>query len=1028
MIFVRHFPRLPIVLLAACFLGGAPLASRAQVPGQALDQKAFEQGMALLDQGKYAESIAQFASLVEHYPTSPLVAQASFRIGYAHYLAGEYDEAIAALEALRKLKVVEPAMIELADSMVPQILMAQASKLPPEDKTREGAFREAALHFSEYLKKYPASREYESANYSRAICLYQIAQYDNSAAALRENLQKFPKSETILDSQYLLGLTLGTIANLAADKASAADSTIDKNYEEAEKLLRDVIARRTNLALLNDSQFQIGEILFTRGSHAPEKEKPAILGRALEAYRGVYPKEAVVDAQKKRVEDFRQRARQALEQSRDVAARDYFNRVADKEGEKVAIIEARADQTVTAKVKSGMIFFQLSKLDEARVMFSFSEPFTEDEDLKKQIAYFTTLTYAIQNKVEKALESYDAFQAAHKGDKIAENLDLVMGGMFLSPDPKINNAEKAIEFFKRGIEGYPDGRYTSELMMQQAMAQIQLGKFDEAQKVLQDFIARKPAPELAVAAEFGLGIVLMKTDKTDEAIKTFHAVRDKYAGTPQAEDSAYYAAQLALAKDPKAAVAELNAFVAKYPQSERMPDALYALGQGQMNTGQKDAAFKTFKQLAEKYPESGPAPFSYFERARSLAADQKYDAVMALLKEFMTKYEDNDALYQAYDFVAQIQTSQGKGMEALETYEEFVKKKPRSPFAAEALVKLGTLWRAYGEAQGPYLALNEEKRAEWKKGIDASLAASEKVVAEFPESPAVGSALGNMLDVLRLQQRVKLKTDADIEAYLMGLAAKAQSNAGLHSKIIFTLAGYTFDRDKAKALAQMQAVYKPELKYGAEEIDLYGLSLIETKRYDEALKVYEKIAADYPTPANTDATKAPRDIQEAQAIALFGISKTLQAQAAQITAQNKPAEAAKKSAEAGAKSGELKRLYGWSKKALEANYPLAQSLHDAKKDDEAIKLLLEVIKAQSAPAELRARAMLLLGKIHESNGRHDFAIDNYMKIAAYYGGVADVAAEGLWLGGQLLERQASGQIPMPTPAPKAAGTPKPAGK
>jgi hypothetical protein len=64
--------------------------------------------------------------------------------------------------------------------------------------------------------------------------------------------------------------------------------------------------------------------------------------------------------------------------------------------------------------------------------------------------------------------------------------------------------------------------------------------------------------------------------------------------------------------------------------------------------------------------------------------------------------------------------------------------------------------------------------------------------------------------------------------------------------------------------------------------------------------------------------------------------------------------------------------------------------------------------------------MLLLGKIHEENKRYTEAIDNYVKISVYYGAIREVAAEGLWRGAQLLERQANGELPMPTPVPKGA--------
>ena len=110
---------------------------------------------------------------------------------------------------------------------------------------------------------------------------------------------------------------------------------------------------------------------------------------------------------------------------------------------------------------------------------------------------------------------------------------------------------------------------------------------------------------------------------------------------------------------------------------------------------------------------------------------------------------------------------------------------------------------------------------------------------------------------------------------------------------------------------------------------------------------------------------------------------------------------------------------------IEVNYGVALDLHDKKQDDEAMKRLLDVIKKQTASAEMRAKSMLLLGRIHEDNRRYTEAIDNYVKISVYYSAIREPAAEGLWRGGQLLERQASGEIPMPTPKPVVKATPKP---
>ncbi|HEY5743205.1 MAG TPA: tetratricopeptide repeat protein, partial [Terrimicrobiaceae bacterium] len=145
--------------------------------------------------------------------------------------------------------------------------------------------------------------------------------------------------------------------------------------------------------------------------------------------------------------------------------------------------------------------------------------------------------------------------------------------------------------------------------------------------------------------------------------------------------------------------------------------------------------------------------------------------------------------------------------------------------------------------------------------------------------------------------------------------------------------------------------------------------------------------------------------QEAQANALFGRARVAQEQG--------------QTADAGKLFQELKALYPWSPKVLEADYGIAQSLKEQSKLDEAIALLSSLIRAPTATAELRANAMLLGGTImaekakttNDQKQKDEFsgaAIDYFIKIAQFYSGVPTAAAQGLWLGAQLLEQQANG--------------------
>ena len=531
---------------------------------------------------------------------------------------------------------------------------------------------------------------------------------------------------------------------------------------------------------------------------------------------------------------------------------------------------------------------------------------------------------------------------------------------------KLNDPNKAIEYFNEGLQLYPKGKAFGALVLARAGAQIQLEKFDEAEKALKDTLAQNPSKELAVDAEFYLGVVQVQTGKVKEAVETFKGVRQKYPGTPQEEQSFSQIGQLLSRLDPKAAIPELEGFLSKYPKGNDVPAILMALGTAQGASGQADAALATFKKLATEHPKSEAAPFSYFERAKLLAKAQKYDECLAVMKEFAQNYPDSTALFQAADFTAQILTSQGKGQEAIAVYDDFVAKRPKDPSTADALLKLNALWKGYTESQGNYIVIEAAKRDEWKKGIEKSTAAAEKLITEFPESPQVAQALSNLMDVQRLQQSAKLKSEAELETYFKDLAQKFADKPGTQAKVLFTLASFNFDKDKTKALEQMTAAYKPDLKFAPEDLDLYGQALIDGKKIDEAIKVYEKLNQDYPLKGSSPKT-APRDVQEAQAIVLAGLGKALQE-------KGDPADKEK----GGKMFAELEANYPWSPKMLEVNYGTALALRDQKKDDDAVKRIQEILKAPKASSELRAKGMLLLAKIHADAGRFELAIDNFI--------------------------------------------------
>ena len=348
--------------------------------------------------------------------------QALFRLG-SRYLLGDYEKAVEEFPKSTTAKGVAPEIVELALSLTPQVLAAKAAKLAPGDPARDAALIDAIKQFDVFLGKFPNSEEAESANMGKALALFQLKKFDEAAQALRVNLQKFPQSESIQDTEYTLALILGADGASALAKATAPDPAAMAKLEEGEKLLRAIIGRRNtaqgNLALINDAQFQLGEMLNARASFTDVKkkdERDGLFKKALESYRGVFTKEQVIAAQKQRIESISQR-RIDTGKKGDQQGYKRLQRLQEKEQEKLLTFEQRGDQIVTARIKSGQIFFQMNKLDEARVLLNFAEQFAEDPEDKKTTLYFITMTYALQSRMDKAVERYTAFQAAYRHDR-----------------------------------------------------------------------------------------------------------------------------------------------------------------------------------------------------------------------------------------------------------------------------------------------------------------------------------------------------------------------------------------------------------------------------------------------------------------------------------------------------------------------------------------------------------------------------------------------------------------------------------
>lgn len=1018
--------RSPLAVSVAILLGiGSPLWAQQPVT---LDVQDMQKAEAAMAQGKYDEALTLAQGIGQNYPTSGLIPGSNLISAICYFYLKDYDKAV---EAANKnlaptAKNVPPEVLERSAILVPNILVTKGLELPQgQADLAKKTYTDAIKAYDDFIKRFPNSEDVESALSGKGRALAMTEDFENATKALKEALQRFPQSPTIQDTKFLAGLASAQQGVKAAQTSpDAAKGPLD----DAEKYFRDIINARQDLVLMNNSFMQLGDVLSLKATYSPRnsEEQNKLNEQALALYREVRPKEVVVQAQEARINFWRNQI-EVARQKADIAGIRRNQRVMEKETEKLQTVKGSSDQSIAAKLRAVGIFLAFDKFDEARVLLKFTDGYIEDKpenaDDKKKVAYFLTVSYAAQHYLEKAIAAYDKFKATYKNDLIGENLGLLMGLIYLDPDPKLNNPDKAIEYFKKQMQEFPGAKASKQATVAMTSAYTQVGKYDDAVKTLKELIGSSKDKDLLAEAEFNLAVVYRDMKKTEEALATFKLVRDKYAGTPQAEQAAFWVGQMT--PDAKGRVTEHNGFIEKFSKSSLVPSAYYFKGMAQNDAGDQAGAIKTFRELIEKFPEAEPTPGAYFETAKILRTQAEAAATGKnkpdytkvrdlLLKEFVVKFPQSEKVYASYAFSSELFTAEEKNDEAVKTYQDYIAAYPNDPNVAKAHLAIGNLYKTMAGKVGPsYLAMGKAEQEKWTGYMNEAVKNAEEGIQKFPDSDEVSRLLELLLDIDKTRLNIGLKKEEDVKSYFSGLAGKFEGKS-TKPKILFALANFLADRDKEKKggwFEIMEPAYNEGLVFSPSDLDRYGSELVKRKQLDKAKAVFAKLESDYPVPANTEPGKVTRTVGEAQAVAIAGKASILQAEG--------------KAKESQALFEKLKELYPWSGKVAEAEFGIASGLYEQKKYDEASELLKTIAVKTTAPVGLRARAMMLLAKSSEALKDYDLAINNYIKIAAFFESEREIAAEGLWLGAQLQERQSKGEIPKTAAKPKPAATPKP---
>ena len=471
--------------------------------------------------------------------------------------------------------------------------------------------------------------------------------------------------------------------------------------------------------------------------------------------------------------------------------------------------------------------------------------------------------------------------------------------------------ENAAYQFADYIKKYPTNKRITDAKLRLADSYFGSKNYSAASKVYQELFTADTKQSNNPYARYQYAQALYKSGKTNEAIDEFKSIQENFPTSEYGEVSLYTIGWIYFQKkEYTLSIAQYNTVILKYPKTKLEPIIYYSIGDAQFNMEKYDSAIVNYEKVLSQFPSS---PYDF-------------DAVNGI----------------QYSFVAK-----GNPDKAVAFLGEFVSKNPGLSYADQLLFKKGEIYYS--------LQQYEKSKTEYKGFTSA-----------YPNSKLVADAY-----------------------YWIG---KSAQNLGQGDEAIFNFdivfKNYKTSELASAAVLEMGAIYRSQKKYddairiydtGINEINksgrvpefLYnkGMTLLETKKFQEAYSVFEEVVIHYPQNVFADKSKIE--------LALVDIAAgrfTIADEYLSSLTENR-------NDELGAKS----------------QYYLGLSLFEQKKYNDAITSLVRVRTVYSRYEEWLMRSYLLMGDSYVKLNDKRNAAEMYRAVIAKYSGtpIGDEALQKL---------------------------------
>jgi len=266
-----------------------------------------------------------------------------------------------------------------------------------------------------------------------------------------------------------------------------------------------------------------------------------------------------------------------------------------------------ADRYIAAFGNGGkslaMVFFlkaeaqrELFEFGEAQLTYGKLVESFPDHDLSPKAMFLQGFMYLQQDDNEGALYQFDQVKRAYPDAAIVDDADY-WSGMAYSFSKMYGEAREHMQGY---LEKYDRPKYRKEAIFRIAVCTFSLAEYEESIRLFEEFVAAYPGDSLTDEAHLLLGDAYLGLGERDKGFAAYDAVRPE--ATRFFEDAFLKKGKaFKLLEEFDNMREHYQAFIDGYPESNRLPEAVYWVGWIHLNAEEPAKAQETYWSVIDEH-------------------------------------------------------------------------------------------------------------------------------------------------------------------------------------------------------------------------------------------------------------------------------------------------------------------------------------------------------------------------------------------------------------------------------------------